>query len=424
MKKILLISHELSVTGAPLSLKGIANILEEVYDLTIWSLKDGPLKQVFEHDLNITPIIIDKTTNTNIDQLYSRISKFDFVIVNTIVCYEYANICEKLKIPYIWIIRESKEILDYMKKYPFLLKTMKNCTKNILVVSEYVQDYLKKEFGLNVNVIHNFVEDEYKSNSLTNIEYPLNFTFIGTIQKRKGLDVLVSVILDSFDKSNQINFNIIGASTPANTSFSDNLKNLTNLCTNVIWRGTVTGEKRQKIFEETDVFVVPSRDEASSRVVLEACMMGRPVIVTENVGAKYMVKENTGWIVKTGDVVSLKNCIETILDNPKRLPEMGLAAREMYLKTSTPEIYKEKLGKIINGKIQNHKFNKLRLLLNKLYSVNYLQNHKITYFLGIKIKQKYNQELSPLEKIFSVKNKDIHKMITICGLKIKIKKNS
>ena len=97
---------------------------------------------------------------------------------------------------------------------------------------------------------------------------------------------------------------------------------------------------------------MPSLDESCSRIVLESMMLGKPVVITENVGAKYMVNENTGWIVKTGNVESLRNCIEDIIAHPECLHEKGKAAREMYLKTSTLQIYEQNLLKIINTELK------------------------------------------------------------------------
>lgn len=58
MKKCLLISHELSVTGAPLSLFSIAKLLNNQFDVTIWSLKEGPLFDAYVDKLSLTANIV------------------------------------------------------------------------------------------------------------------------------------------------------------------------------------------------------------------------------------------------------------------------------------------------------------------------------------------------------------------------------
>lgn len=87
--------------------------------------------------------------------------------------------------------------------------------------------------------------------------------------------------------------------------------------------------------------VVPSRDESCSLVALEGAMMSKPLILTENIGAKYILDENSGWLVKTGSVDSLKNAFIQAYKNKNKLDAMGANSRNNYLQTSTYEIYEK-----------------------------------------------------------------------------------
>ena len=425
MKKVLLISHELTITGAPLSLKGIAALLKEDYELTFWSMKDGVLRSTLEKELNITPQIVHLCTADNYINICQTMAKFDLVIVNTVVCNRFANICEDFNIPYIWIIREAKDIPGYQKRFPELFKTIKNCKNNLYVVSEFTQIFLQDLLNIKIKVIHNFVKDEYK-NTTIKLSSKVNFIFVGTIHRNKGLKVLIEALnLLPEQYKNSYTLSILGENV--DKRYQDELYKIQNNNKSINWCGVITAEARQKKFEESDVFIVPSYYEASSRVALEACMMGRPVIVTENVGAKYMVNDKTGWIVKARDTESLKICIENILENPQILPEMGEEARKMYLKTSTPEIYRKNLDKIISQLPKKPNYTSLKIVLLKICSIHYLDNYKLIYFLGLKIKQKYNTEnyKNFFQYVFSIKNScdRKHKIITILGIKIKIRKS-
>lgn len=425
MKKVLLISHELTITGAPLSLKGIAALLKEDYELTFWSMKDGVLRSTLEKELNITPQIVHLCTADNYINICQTMAKFDLVIVNTVVCNRFANICEDFNIPYIWIIREAKDIPGYQKRFPELFKTIKKCKNNLYVVSEFTQIFLQDLLNIKIKVIHNFVKDEYK-NTTIKLSSKVNFIFVGTIHRNKGLKVLIEALnLLPEQYKNSYTLSILGENV--DKRYQDELYKTQNNNKSINWCGVITAEARQKKFEESDVFIVPSFYEASSRVALEACMMGRPVIVTENVGAKYMVNDKTGWIVKARDTESLKICIENILENPQILPEMGEEARKMYLKTSTPEIYRKNLDKIISQLPKKPNYTSLKIVLLKICSIHYLDNYKLIYFLGLKIKQKYNTEnyKNFFQYVFSIKNScdRKHKIITILGIKIKIRKS-
>ena len=79
-----------------------------------------------------------------------------------------------------------------------------------------------------------------------------------------------------------------------------------------------------------DVVVVASRDESCSLVALEGAMLSRPLIVTENVGAKYMVTPQNGLIVPSNDVDAMKDALMTMIDNRASLYEMGRESRKRY----------------------------------------------------------------------------------------------
>ncbi len=206
----------------------------------------------------------------------------------------------------------------------------------------------------------------------------------------------------------------------------------------------MTGDTRRKIFENTDIFLVPSIDEACSRVVLEAMMMACPVVISENVGAKYMVNDNTGWVVKTSDVESLKICIENILKNPEKIQTMKRYARQMYLSTSTEEIYKKNIYSIIEknlkqpvtSKLKRMLFSKFYLFIDKLFDLSRLvfsvtnqtegsKCRKVITFLGFKLKlRNKKKEAKLVQEAFNKRDLQMQKSIIEKFTRIECKLNS
>ena len=68
-------------------------------------------------------------------------------------------------------------------------------------------------------------------------------------------------------------------------------------------------------------------------------MMGKPVIITENVGAKYMVDSQNGWIIKIDDINMLHGLLKEIIEGKYDLLEMGRQSRKKYLEYATEEQY-------------------------------------------------------------------------------------
>ena len=99
----------------------------------------------------------------------------------------------------------------------------------------------------------------------------------------------------------------------------------------VYYLGLIQGEKAKiDTLSKMDVVVVASRDESCSLVALEGAMLSKPLIVTENVGAKYIVSEDNGFIVDTDNVEALKSAMIAMIDNKKYLGAMGRASRMAY----------------------------------------------------------------------------------------------
>ena len=89
--------------------------------------------------------------------------------------------------------------------------------------------------------------------------------------------------------------------------------------------------------------VVPSREEPTSRVSIEAMMMGRPVIMSDQVGAQYLINKNNGYIFKNEDSKQLAEIIESVIKSPSKLKNMGKAARKAYLENNSIPVYRKNL---------------------------------------------------------------------------------
>ena len=74
-----------------------------------------------------------------------------------------------------------------------------------------------------------------------------------------------------------------------------------------------------------------------------------PVIVSENTGAKDLIKEgHNGFIVETRNIISLSEKIHYFYKNPKKIKEMGYNAFETIQNNYTKEAYGNRWKKILN----------------------------------------------------------------------------
>lgn len=344
-KRILLFSHELTYTGAPHSLLRICRmLLKNGFDIEVWSAEDGDFKEEFTK-LGIMVRIVPN--NMIYDPIIAdAIRNFDLAIANTLISHRFFNVSKDL-VPTIWYIREAQNIPEICRGNPDREKGLRNA-RTLYCVSEYAKEYIQRKYNPEVQVVHNCVEDYYQGIE-NNVEGKINFICAGTLTHRKAFDVYIDAyeqMPQDYQKKSHLYF--MGRLIDSRADYWKPLLKRADANDNITYLGEIKDtQEKISLFEKMNVFVVVSRDESCSLIVLEGAMMGKPLIVSENVGAKYMVDENTGWIVKTNSPGELRKVFENIIDNPQQLLRMGKNARTKYLETSTIEIYEKNIMKMV-----------------------------------------------------------------------------
>jgi len=111
----------------------------------------------------------------------------------------------------------------------------------------------------------------------------------------------------------------------------------------------VSHEELGRFYQDADVFVFPSLLDSFAMTVIEAMACGTPVIVSENTGAKDVVREGVdGFIVPIMDVDALQEKILFFYKNRDKIEEMGRNARTQAEKYSW-EIYRKRVRETIHN---------------------------------------------------------------------------
>lgn len=84
------------------------------------------------------------------------------------------------------------------------------------------------------------------------------------------------------------------------------------------------------LYQQSDLFVLPSLAECFGIATIEAMGTGLPVIASEVGGTADIIDSgNNGFIVPGDDVAALTQAIATVLEDPERRRNMGLASRAL-----------------------------------------------------------------------------------------------
>ncbi len=339
-RSFLLITHELTYTGAPRSLMNLAKcLLEEGHTVTVWSLETGEFFREF------TALGIDVTyvTQSEIEspEGQNAISDFDCVIAGTIFCMDAALAAEK-QTSVVLYLGEAANIKKIVSDFSIDVSKLKKI-KNIVCVSSYAKKRIESFTGRDdVKVIHNYVEDySYKGEMFQRKPGPVKFMVSGTIEPRKGQDIAIKAYRSLFPDTNdkkKASLHLLGKAPVWSLKYYKTLdigKGVQH-CNEIKRRTDLL-----KLYNEMDVFIISSRDEACSLVALEAAMLGKAVIVSSHVGAGYITQKENQF--KSGDAKDLARVMKRFTDNPELITEAGRFAREAYKKYAVKSVVKKEL---------------------------------------------------------------------------------
>lgn len=396
-KKILLYSHELTYTGAPTSLLRIAKVLlKQGCRLELWSKKEGDYWREFDA-LNVPVKIVPDAEIVNHAK---EINGFDLAIANTIVSYRFYDESRKY-IPTIWYIREAQNIRTIFGQN-FYWKKIFVTAEELYCVSEYAAAFIKENYNSNVKVLHNCVEDFYAyTDEREETKFPLTILMMGSVTVRKGFRIAVEALLALPEEYRcKINLKFAGQIVGSNLAgkYAKELFERIEGVKNIEYLGELHDkEEIMETYRASDVVLVPSQDESCSLVVLEGAMQAKPLIVTENVGAKYMVSEENGWIFPTDNVEELAKIFIEVVSKYESLNHMGLVSRRKYEELASMQSYEADICRMVEEHI-NIKLSNYQKVYNHMLSYAFLNERHDHLENVVKKKENRIRELEEKKK--------------------------
>lgn len=174
-------------------------------------------------------------------------------------------------------------------------------------------------------------------------EAEVTFLFAGAQIRRKGFDLLVEAFgrtVEAGPPGRLPRLRLVGPAGDA----SPCLERLPEAArARVSSAGSVPQPELAAELRRASCLVLPSRNDSYGLVVAEALATGTPVVVSDMVGAKDLVREGeNGWIVPAGDAAALTEQLQRCAADPAALAAMRRAARES-ARAATWEAYHERL---------------------------------------------------------------------------------
>jgi len=357
---ILLFSHELSRTGAPMVVLDTAKVLiDKGYFVTIISLKDGPLQSDFSN-YGIPVIISDNMKYVQYKRsdislfldyiiLDTLIEQFDFNIFMTATLFNFVKRYFHKSNRILWWLHEGSE------SYNILGNLMpRNLSSNIEVFcgGKYVSLQLKN-YGFNYqNEVLNYgIYDEYVQKSKKQKD-KITFLLAGTIGSRKGQLILLDAIKKLPNSlKDQCRFLFVGDAYDNDIVGAEillKLKEYEEKDQSIKIFPSMDREKLYSLYEEIDILVIPSIDDPMPVVATENFMLKNICLCSNLTGTSYYINDNeNGFVFDLEDENALTEKIKYIIENKNNLNEIKNNGRKLYENEFDIKIFSNNLINII-----------------------------------------------------------------------------
>jgi len=226
----------------------------------------------------------------------------------------------------------------------------------IIVVSSPLKPPITKITNSKIYIIPNGINlREIQNAEICNhikVKHPSVF-FIGRLERRKGVDILLRAISIIKKEMPEICGYIMGGG-PLENELKELTKKL-DIEENVNFLGFKSEKEKYSYIKSVDICIIPSRYEPFGIVCLEAMACGKPVVASNVGGLPYVIEDGkSGLLFERGNAKDLANKIIFLLQlqNEDLRNKMGEAGQER-AKNFTWDKIAERTLKLYNDVVNN-----------------------------------------------------------------------
>ncbi len=205
--------------------------------------------------------------------------------------------------------------------------------KTIICVSNYTKDRASSDYLISkkkMTVVPNGIDISRFADQAAYAKNGRTILVVGRIDPRKGYLEFVSHVVPEIVRLNPgVQVRIVGKEFDTWKDYTDSVKRAIvdkGLSGNLKLLGAVPFEELRRLYNSSDVFLLPSKEEGFGIVLLEAQSCGLPVVAFNTSGVKEAVDSgSTGYLVNT--YTEMAERATELLSDPAKAKGMGTSAR-------------------------------------------------------------------------------------------------
>ncbi len=180
--------------------------------------------------------------------------------------------------------------------------------------------------------------------------------FVGRLERRKGIDVLLSAIATLLARHDGIHCDIVGDDKviwDRDRTFREVFADwpIARGCEErVHFHGKVPPQDLCGFLARADIVVVPSRFESFGLTVIEGFAFGKAVVAARAGGMAEIVDDgNTGLLTEPGDIEALAETLDRLIADRELRARLGCAARSEYERRFSGDRMARDLARFLSG---------------------------------------------------------------------------
>src|SRR5271157_294476 len=237
------------------------------------------------------------------------------------------------------LVPSASSLASPIPVYRLMYKKALAGAATVIAVSDYVKDRVKKDFGIDSVVIPLSVDSQKfgpapdKKALRRDLGLPDSpvICMVSSIEdRRKRADMIIKAMPSILENVKDATLVLAGKTSPEIVAYLSGLAQTLGIADHVTITGRLDELKIRNYLAASDVFVLPSKEEAGGLVVLEAMATGLPVICSNSGGITEYIRDGyNGVLFDCESVDDLADKVVGLIQDRDKAGSMANNARKL-----------------------------------------------------------------------------------------------
>jgi len=350
-RDVLFVSHDLSSSGAPILLLHLAIWCKAngIFPVVI-APEGGALHEKFQAAEIAT--IVDPLVETGHQSFRKLLRDFDCVVANTIRAWPAVRAARLEGVPVMWWLHETLAG-DHFLREDANLRAALPLADFILTPTERTSAVYRPFTDHPVRRLRSGIPDVGVSTA-SRKGGRLQFLLLGSMEPRKGQDILVEAVRQLPAESQDLTeFKIVGRMMVP--EFAGTVAKAAKGLKNLSIEDEVSHTDALDLLRQCHVLVCASRDEAMPMTIMEAMSLGKAIISTKVGGVSEVLRDGeNALIVNAENAPELSAAFERLVTERDLIGKLSRNARTTYEQNFTLDRFGHDFKTMLEEVIVNH----------------------------------------------------------------------